>query len=281
MHKLETGNISFEFAEKWNELTRDRLLEIAELYLLGLSETVFRFYALFILMKASVMRKDGIEKDKVVHYVVKRGDERFLLSAIVVQELIGYTDFLLKESELTRNLLEWIKVDGRKYYGPADGFYNMTFEEWTYCEQSYAGYSRSKNINDLNKMLAVMYRPEVEGYDPDDVRFNGDRREVFNDFLIDRRIEIMKLTSNRIRFAVLLYFQGCQRLLIDKFPLVFTKAGGKDDGLGFLSLVDYLNGGDVTKNEKIRKQNLWDVMTRLQKIRETANEIKKHKQRRK
>jgi hypothetical protein len=118
----------------------------------------------------------------------------------------------------------------------------------------------------------------VKGFDPTAIDYNGDRREPFNDFLIDARQKKIEKIKPHFKLGVFLYMQGCKYFLAEKFPLVFKqKSSGKDDGLGYLSLIDNMNGGDPTKNEPIRKLNLYDAITRLQKAAEQHEEFKKNK----
>ena len=78
----------------------------------------------------------------------------------------------------TRNFIP--KICGR-YYGPADAFQDLTFCEYRIAHGFFAEYARNGKPDDLNKLIAVLYRPRKRFYwlIKHFASFNGQQRQPF------------------------------------------------------------------------------------------------------
>jgi hypothetical protein len=277
MNKLSIGDIKIEYPANWNELKREHLISLAQLLQRDLSPVRFRFFALLILLDAVILAKREKIIDHVRHYFVKRKKNRFLLSSLVFHDLLPTTDFLMQTSKLTKNLFPVIKVNFANLYGPDDCLYNVSFEEFLMADRSFYDYLATGNMEHLDRLVAILYRPMRDDYIPNSSDYDGDIRQPFNDHLIDARLEKVASIKSHFKLGVFLFMQGCKYYIAGKFPKVFNKENeGKDDGLGYLGLIDHMNGGDPTKNEKIRKLNAYEAFTRLQKAAEQNAAFKRN-----
>jgi hypothetical protein len=234
--------------------------------------------------------------------------QQYLISTIDISFLINKFDFLFKItkntegnqmyslcSKLSKQLIPEVKAGGKTFYGPADGLSNILFHEYIHTETFYANYVKKQNVSssseayrELDKLIAVLYREQVKNYDPHALDYNGDRREPFNDWLIDSRSLLISKLSLTTKNAILLYYTGCVNLIQLRFPEVFTpdsKPPAPDSKLNntfinMMKLVTALTDNDVTKNEEVRKTNLYEIMISLQQMRIQSDmvkeQIKKH-----
>ena len=150
---------------------------------------------------------------------------------------------------------------------------HLIFEEYLEADSHFLTYSRSHNFADLDKLVATLYRPRN--------KFSK-HRLPFNTNSVPRyAIKLRKLNSD-IKFAILLYYQGCRKFLTYNFPHVFNSSvGSTKKGFGPLALIDALTGDDVTKTDAVRKSLLYNVLVRLEqsaiKNEEMETKLKKLK----
>lgn len=279
MHALTINNINYQFPSKWDELNKSQLFDVIDLLLSGLSEREFKLKSFLKLLNLKVaIRKPSIRAGELLHLLKAKKNKPFFLSDQQLYELTKGLDFFTKEvktelgisvitpnSELTKNLVPFFSHRFRKYYGPSDRLFNLKFDEYIVAETNLSNYLKSQSEKDLNKLVATLYRPEEPEYNPGNFTYRGDRREPFNDHLINARALKFRKLSPVIKISVLLFYQGCQKFITLQFPNVFNspKKSSKNN-LGFLGLVDALTEGDVTKTEMVRQSYLYDVMARLE-----------------
>ena len=145
-------------------------------------------------------------------------------------------------------------------------------------------YIKTKEPEDLDLLVATLYRMRDRSMDESSIDFKGDIREPFNDHLVAARAKKLKNLDTIIKTGILLFYQGCRKFIMKQFPGVFKKGSGESGSPvpGMLALVDALSGDDVTKTEEVRHSQLYDVLVRLQKgaeqFEKQKEELKKMKQ---
>lgn len=283
MHQVKINNTVLQLPSQWDELTRHYLELIAGLSTMNLTEWQFKLHLLFhgagILIKQSGEQPNPQNRKEWL-YEVKLNDGHVAhLSASQVADIANTLNFLFKieasdqgdrkvilDSHLTHNVIYYFKVNGVHYYGPSSKLFNVTLSEFIHCENNMARYVRTKEMQYLDKVIAILYRPQDHRYDPDSPQFKGDRRQPFNDHHIDARARRISKLNHNVKLSIFLFYQGCQWWYQQQFPRVFKKSSAQpENNLGFLNLVDALSGGDVTKIEQIRQSYLMDVMVHLER----------------
>ena len=164
----------------------------------------------------------------------------------------------------------------RRYYGPADKLFNITLAEYIKAEVFYTNYLKNNDEEQLNKLIAVLYRKRKLFISKKSETYRGDLRRKFNDHLVSLHAKKLNKLPAEVKTAIAIYYEGCRAFLHKQFPGVFKSSGtGRQSGVdGMLALVDALTGGDVTKTENVRSSYLYDVMVHLQKAIEAAEEAK-------
>jgi hypothetical protein len=259
----------------WNELSKKQLLRVADFLDQRLTEFDFKVKMFFVLSGW-----------KLNEYGVKIGRKYHNIVAWQFVELSKKAAFLLTETEtkderitfiqskLTCNCVPEFRCRFRRYYGPADRLYNLTFGEYIVADNYYTRYLETRNVEFLDKLMATLYRRKDKEYDPESSLYRGDKREPFNSHTVEARAKKLSRMDINLKLAVMLLFQGCKNHLSNVFREVFTPSGGSPSRFGALSLVDALTNGDVTKSETVRNQYLWDVMVHLENTIRTHRELK-------
>jgi hypothetical protein len=246
--------------------------------------------------------KITIEQFKVA-FVIKLADIRFTLPYWLLnkekKEAVNseiyrlssladsfFTDEIREDKPVSVLQLNFIKqfipVIGGKYYGPSEGLQDCSFCEYRMAYTHFKSYMNSEQEEDLDKMIAVLYRPRkaflwlrkrLPGYD-------GHRRQSFtsksNPVLFEKRVERISLLPMPVKYGIFLFFSGCNNNLatgeieiegnkIDLSLLYKKSSSGKSDpGIGLVGLLYSLAETKVFGSiEETDSQNIYDIMARL------------------
>lgn len=141
-------------------------------------------------------------------------------------QILSLTDFLLGEQlTFTKQLLPWVGSKWRRLYGPADGLKNVRFLEFVFADSYFMAYAQGRDPKWLHHLLAVLYRPQRRPYRPRAAAYGGDRRQDFNQALLDERVARMAQLPLAEQLAILTWYRGCRRALELRYPLVFAPPG--------------------------------------------------------
>lgn len=172
-----------------------------------------------------------------------------------------------------------------KYFGPQDALQDVTFCEYRTAHQFYASYIKSHDQNDLNHMIAVLYRPKKKLISL--LRrlssFDGQERRPFtaksNPRHLESRARDIASLPLPVRYGIFLYFSGCEEFLqkgcievegkeID-FSVLYEqkeKIEGMPD-IGVLGMLYTMAETHVFGSvEQTDNQNLFDVLIRLYQV---------------
>lgn len=188
MHHLLLDGRPKNVAGTWDELSRAQLLRLMPVLYHTFADTYRQqLDALAILF--------GI-------------NQVFALRITPVQycQILWMTDFLLGEHvEFTKQLLP--SVRGRWYqrplYGPADALSNVRFLEFVFADSYFVAYASSQEEKWLDLLLAVLYRPQRRRYRPQAANYAGDRRQDFNENLVDARAADLAALPQAQKLAIL------------------------------------------------------------------------------
>lgn len=243
---------------KWNELTPKQLLYIASMWqtwrdTMQRGNTMLHYkVALFI----ELLNNPESEKKKIIEWLglIKKTDVNIFCTL----------DFLFNDITLTKNILPTISLGAfSKYYGPADGLANVSIGEFSFAITFYNRYSKTKNVADLDKLVAILYRPKNKNFED-----TGDMRKPFKKHFIEAyEIEIRQLQL-KYKQAVYLYFIGCMESFSRRYPFVFSKAEGSSSGQGtpFINIIIELAGGKFGTFDQTFEQNADIVLTELNNL---------------
>jgi len=257
MHNIQINDKSYSIPSKWNELTRIQLLYIANLFTLEIPATDFSVIALLHFLNE---KRDFLKK-------LTPENLRFLTTAVkFLQEKITLAVQLLPE-------FKFQSTEGKQltFTGTESGLANLTFLEYYQAGHYFVQFTNTKAAEDLNKLCACIYRVETR----DAARLHHDTVTERSRSADPSNHHYFTRLPYPTRLAIYLFYTGCHNLLMAKFPEVFKSNGkGKKEteDLQFLNLINHLNDGDITRNDKIRKANVYEVLSLLQKQAMDAKE---------
>lgn len=297
MIALKINNATIQVPSKWDELNRHYLELIAGMSVMNMAEYFFKSQLLFhgagILIHRQPPEINPKNRHEKLYPVTLNDHSRAYLTADQVMEMCNLFNFLFRitendkgekkmtiDSRLTVNLIPKFKVSGTLYYGPANKLFNVTLSEFIHAETNLGRYEKTKETEHLDRVIAILYRPQDNKYDPDSPDYKGDRRTPFNDHRFEERAGKIRRLNHNLKLCIYLFYQGCQWWYRQQFPHVFGRTAKTDNNLGFLNLVDALTGGDVTKTAEIHKTLLTDVMVHLERAA-IENEILENKMKKK
>jgi len=286
MNKAKINNIEILFPAAWDNFNKKQLLFFVELYLQDISTIEIKTRLLLFLLNIKFKSKQSISKYGEELFHVKQKDAgELLISDREFSFLSTGLDFLFRKqkgteyvcSELTQNLIPEFKINSIWFYGPEQKLYNLVWDEYMQADSYFTAFNNSKDEKDLDKLIASLYRIEKKDYDPEDENFDGDKREKFNSYLIEKRAALLSKLDRKIKYAIYLYYCGCKNYLKKTFDLVFNSSGSESSGSdrGYLTLNDSLSKEYADSPEKVRSYLLYDVMERLQNSRKAQIDLEK------
>lgn len=159
----------------------------------------------------------------------------------IIQDLIfeeKILHFLFLEYNLWINPMPKLSVVERSrnakkvYYGPVNGFAEITLAEFLDADELYRSYLENSEVADLDNFVAILYREKSKDFNPKSPTTNGDCREPYNDLTVKFRIDhIAKLPLTK-KLAVFIWFESCKNFITDKYEVIFkssTPADGTAD----------------------------------------------------
>jgi hypothetical protein len=289
MHTIEIPqkHLLREFPSEIQEMNPDQFVYFIDLVLRHLSGGINIFEFKIILIKYLLnIRLDwryyfGSEQEKD-----QANGEIFRISELCESffeeiEKDGQKTKTFKLS-FTKNLIPKI---GGKYYGPKDALQDITFAEYRIAHSFYAAYLESHDEKDLNKLIAVLYRPDKSflWFRKLLPSFDGQFRIPFSsrsnpNYLEKRSLAIAKLPMP-LRYGIFLFFSGCEEFLakgkvnvdgkeID-FSIIYEKSEDSLDSpdIGLVGILYSLAETKVFGSiEETDSQNLYDIMIRLYQV---------------
>lgn len=206
MHTIEIPDIKFktEIPSEIEEMTRKQYIKyaglVSKLLSKGISFDQFKTEMVFTFMK--------ITSNKA-KYEKLAGESKFDISANVykIGELLDYF-FTLEDDKIKVNL-SWTKSFIRSihrwlyfYYGPVDALTDITFLEYKDANSFYRKFSETNDEADLNRLIAVLYRPKFFG-----------KKFKYNPDKIEKRAQRIGKIRNDIRFGIFLFYTACEEFL--------------------------------------------------------------------
>jgi hypothetical protein len=258
---------AFSFPERWDEVPEPLYPKLASLYLAApkvmddYSKTV-RAFTLLAWKEWNTLKK---------------------LEAEELYTLLHLVDWVFNRLDLSKNLIPAVTIKKLEYLGPADGLANLRFAEWCVADTHYISYSRYHQAECLHKLCAVLYRPAGNGdaYTPGHALYRGDRREKFNDQLIDTRAKLMAKLPQEVLQGVYLFFASCRFTIIRDHDQVFPpKSNKREDNYepdyGWLGVYDDLRADPkYGGTEALEEEFLDTVLFSLQRSNIKMKKLKR------
>jgi len=202
MHKIELvyneKHRIFFAPGSWDELTKRQLLQWCGVLRMDLTRGEALSLAAFMFYKLPS------------HLFTKLNEAQEI-------QLRQTMDFLTK-NELTKNVIGYIFVFGKKYHGPANRLSNLSIAEFRRTELYYDLYLKSQKKQFLYLLAATLFRPSGNNAE-NDIRCKLTEKGVA------KRATLFSwsLHPNTL-MAVKLFYEGCRDYIIKSHPKIYRKS---------------------------------------------------------
>lgn len=260
MHKIQINDDIYQLPGSWDELTCDELLYLAKLTREDISLEKVKIHMLLYCLKAHVSRHRKRYNNLVCIVIGKSKPIKYLFTPEEVYTLANVFSFLfeVEKDSNEQTIRYYIKPERfvnpyptihitakKKFTGPDDGLYDITFEQFIYM-QTYLD-AMQRDPHKINPLLACLWHSEKA--------FDINRLDIDS-------AQLLHLPENQ-KIVMYWFITGCLMNLGNQFPRVFSgKAGNVKNNVfdAQLRLLDTLAGSDVTKKDAVRKGNLIDAL---------------------
>ncbi len=191
-------------------------------------------------------------------------------------DLLRVVDWVYEKLDLSENPMPVIKVGNQKYYGPSADLSNLRWAEWIFADTNFVEYSKTKQVEVLDNLIATIYRPAGVGpdYNPTSTSYRGDNRERFNGNNLSSRATVISKLPFIQKQGIYLFFLSCRWNIILSNPHVFPqpKEGAKpkkqkQEGydFGWLGVHDDLCGEKGRSPDQLEEEFLSTVLLSLER----------------
>lgn len=237
---------SVDVPTTWNELTPDQLCQVAALlYADNKDIHRFRIMLLRILM--------GLKW----HHLWIIGSERLI-------DLFPFVDFIEKEITLTKNKIRELKIKGIRLFGPIGDFETLTAEEWTQADEAYMDFNTTGNVDDLDRMMAILFRERMKGMWTGHSHWANDYRMHFSESRVNLRLAYIKKVPISTKLAVLLWWKGCRHEWESVFERVFKNKTEGPESFGWQETILKLSGAEFGDHKQTQHTQMYRLMLKME-----------------
>lgn len=291
------GKGFFEYPSCWEDHTIEQHdFALQNLVKLNDEKIDYYYFKSAILYKFLGLKHTPVSQKKEKYMGLEERDDKYENIYLLLETLNYFfreeKGKLVLNYNCTKQFIPRLKYRRNIFYGPDDAFINLTFREILDSMNHYNAYNKDKNYNDLDKLIAVLYRPEKENYKKIKERsdFDGERRVNYNPATVNSRAEIIREIPFYKKFGVFLYYKACLEHItsntievdnkIINLSRLFNKGGENAGGIGMLgTLYGVAESGIFGDIDKTSERNIYDILLLLFKNMEEAEELKrKYKQ---
>jgi len=256
---IPDGRITCDIPSSWNELTEKQLLRICELLYVN-SGDVYRF------------------RISVLGHLLGLSWLEILMIRDRIVDLYPYIKFLEEENTLTDNKILTIHAKSITFHGPIGGFETLNVEEWTEADQAFIDFSGSKDIQDLDRLVAILYREAIHGMGPGHQSWKKDLRQQFIEEQVTLRQRIVSKISQSHKFAVLTWYAGCRKEWEEVFYRVFKENKSDGESFGWQETIQKVSGGTFGSLKETEQTNMYKIMLHMEITMKDEQERKKQEQ---
>ena len=292
MNTIQIDSHTITLPSEWKEVTPEQLLKLC--YLKGLIDSPYELLTqwLYAISGLNPAQKDRFIKPNMqVAYWYTLGKAEVLINEDDVSALARSLEWVFDvvENENTDSDEPTLvyrfapKLWANPFpvlhglHGPADGLTNCIYSEYADAEVHFFKYVETREEQQLDLLIATLWRPAQNGLKVDSMEYKGDLRSEYNTFYTPQIAKGVAKWTDMHKQAILLFYLSMRWYLAQNFDLVFETdesapaSTAKPDVFQFhLTLTHHLSKQTVTDREKVRAQLLYDVMDELQTMRKEA-----------
>lgn len=167
----------------------------------------------------------------------------------------------------TDNKLLKLRTDmfSKPLYGPLGGFETLSAEEWTSADMAYTSFIETSEMEHLDNMIAILWRPRDKKTNENAADFKNDYRIPFNTHTVDRRVKTISKLPLKVKLAVLLWYKGCRQEWETIFDKVFS--GGTQEAVenyGWLETIQKVSGTKFGSHNETSQTYMYKILLNMQ-----------------
>jgi hypothetical protein len=191
-----------------------------------------------------------------------------------VNALIPLTNFIWDSDTITKNLMPVISLGPNTWIGVGAKLENMTLLEFVFADLEHRKYLKG-NKQAIDKLIAILYRPQMEGMTIDSPAYMGDLRQPLNIYNYELRAEQLAPLPWYIKYAVLTNYAALRANLAKRFKNVFTiKTDAKTTTQSLLNMMIDLSGDKFGTFNETQYTNIDVVFTHIDMQLQQAEKLK-------
>lgn len=244
----------------------------------------FRTHAAYKLMNMKPSKETDNDEEKFanIYMISELINDFFEIDAKGVKTIKQY---------YTHNPVPSFQPLWKTYYGPADGFRDMTFGEYRDGLRLFHDFHATGDMHILTLLTAVFYRPKksFHCFKKQLASYDGNIRERYNSNTLDERAVGLKTAPIGFIYGFYLLFASFQKYLIDAkilwggqeidFSILF-ESNKTDDfvsteapGIGMDSIAfSMAESGTFGTIKEVDNTNFWEIFARMYDLRRTELE---------
>jgi len=274
MHKIEFGKITKEFPESIAEMTpaQYRYFSFLELNRQQGKMEMKDLEVFFVYFALNMVHASNAPK--TVENVHKL---RELVKPYFIDQEAKDKKHKIVDLNFINNPLPELTIDETILLGPSPALANCTYEEvFVHSQNAMIDFCNTNDEESLNKLVAVLYRPGMNGKRP---KFNSDD--------LEEHLELVEKLPPEVKFGVFMFFSSCHKFITTNDALtleggitvniaqLFKPSKKKAKGVGPVGVIWDLAESNVFGNaEATGKVNVYDVLVRMVQLHEKAEELK-------
>lgn len=188
----------------WNECTKEDLINISKTVRAGYSVIQSEIYLALKLFKIPIRLFSKLS-----------AEDKFAI--------VSLCKFVENERILDKNLIPSFRFIFQKYFGPSDEYDNIEGLEFAYTELCYTRYIETKQLQYLEDLCAILYRPR---------KYFNVKNDIRKDFFVresNNRSKKFKSLPHHLKFSIFLNYEAWRNWLISEHPNIFPKIQIQED----------------------------------------------------
>lgn len=241
-------NLSIKLTSSWGALSDKQFKKICSVINTTSPSDLQLFKVFFTLLEINWLN-------------IKEVRKMFLfLKLVPLSEIKKHFNFIYNNDHVIK-FLKRIRIGFRFYYGPKTALRNLTIEEFAVTEDAFFMYYKTKNIDYLRVIAAVLYRRKRKG-----------SRIPFDKLKLDEYLKPFKKLSAKKLLIIGMSYKGSSLYIQSKYNYVFKKAKAsqkKVDKLkkpSLFKVVIDMAGGKFGSLNETKTTNIHDFLTELNNL---------------
>ena len=179
-----------------------------------------------------------------------------VLKNVPISELKTHYSFIYEKQERTK-FIKSIRTKNKQLFAPNERITNLNVDEFAHAEDLYLGWHKTKDIEYLQYLTAVLYREKDE----------KGKRLLFDKTELEERAKALSKINKPILLATAITYQGCREYLYTQFPVVFPKTTKKQktpNSSGFGKLILHLSGAKFGSHNETKTTNVYTFLSEFE-----------------